>query len=78
MSVLVRGSSIRSGTPYVNGRKQEQPYNVNKVPVPGGGLKAKVLLRREVSLQSAQQADEQKDRSDDDMRTVEARRHEER
>src|SRR5690606_4487137 len=43
-----------------------------------GRLEAEVLLGREVALQRPQQADEEEDRADDDVRTVEAGGHEER
>jgi len=67
----------RAGTPDVDGGEQEQPDHVDEVPVPGGGLEAEVLLGREMTLERPHQADEQEDRADDDVRAVEARRHEE-
>src|SRR3984957_18974923 len=64
--------------PPINAGDQEQPHHVDEVPIPGSELEAEMLRRRELSGQGAEQADDQKDRADDDMRAVEAGRHEER
>src|ERR1700746_446827 len=68
----------RSGrTPHINAGKQENPDDVDEMPVPGGKLEAKMLGRREVSKIGTQQAHNQERRADDDMRAMKARRHEE-
>src|SRR5215469_18699615 len=64
-------------TPHINAGKQKDPDDVDEVPVPGGELEAKMLRRREMSEVGTQQAHDQEDRADDDMRAVKARRHEE-
>src|SRR5438045_9464860 len=63
--------------PDVDRREQEQPDDVDEMPVPGGRLEAEMLPRREVAPVRADQADGQKDRADDHMEAVEAGRHEE-
>src|SRR5262249_29254275 len=63
--------------PHIYAGKQEQPYNVNEVPVPGGKFEAEMLLRAKVAGHRAQQTDDQEDRADDDVGPVEARGHEE-
>src|SRR5262249_62042858 len=68
----------RSGrTPHINAGKQEDPDDVDEMPVPGGKLEAKMLRRREMSKIGTQQAHDQERRADDDMRAMKARRHEE-
>ena len=66
-----------TAAPDVDRHEQEQPDDVDEVPVPGGRLEAEMLLRREVAAQGAHQADGQEDRADDDVEAVEAGRHEE-
>src|SRR5690606_30276548 len=63
--------------PDIDGDEEEQPNDIDEVPVPGGRLEPEVLLGREVALVGAEQADAQEDGADDDMEAVEARRHEE-
>src|SRR4051812_39392254 len=63
--------------PDVDRREQEQPDYVDEMPIPGGSLEAEMLTRREVALVRTDEADGQKDRPDDDMEAVKARRHEE-
>src|SRR3954464_272857 len=63
--------------PDVDADEQEQPHAVDEMPVPGCRLEAEMLLRPEVALIGANEADDQEDRADDDVRAVEARRHEE-
>src|SRR4029077_18547614 len=65
-------------TPYIYAGEQKQPYHVDEVPVPGGKLKAEVLLRREVAGQPTREADNQEEGADDHGRAMEAGRHEER
>src|SRR5579871_3723268 len=64
-------------TPHIDAGEQEQPDDVDEMPVPGGELEAEMLLRREMAGERAEQADDQEDRSDDHMRAVESGRHEE-
>ena len=71
-----RGAGV--GSEPVDEDEQAQPDDVDEVPVPGGRLEAEVLLGREVTGERAHQAHEQEDRSDQDVRAVEAGRHEER
>src|SRR5687768_6278608 len=63
--------------PDVDADEQEQPDDVDEVPVPSGRLEAEMLLRLEMALIGADQADDQEDRADDHMGAVEAGRHEE-
>ena len=69
--------SAASAAPDVDCEEQEQPYNVNEVPVPSSGFETDVLLLREVTTLQTEQADQQEDRSDQYVETVEASRHEE-
>src|SRR6059058_1696322 len=71
------GRGRRAHPPPVNADKQEQPHDVNKVPVPGRRLEPEMVVRLEMPLRRAPQADREKDRADDDMEAVEAGRHEE-
>lgn len=63
-------------TPDVNRQEQEQPDNVNEVPIPGGSLEAEMMLRCKIPSKRAHQAHEQEDRADDNVETVETGRHE--
>src|SRR5688500_10177945 len=75
-----RNSSMRRrapAAPDIDGDEQEQPHDVDEVPVPGGRLEPEMLLGGEVALVGADQADGQEDGADDDMGAVEAGRHEE-
>src|SRR5689334_22807749 len=63
--------------PHIDAGEEEQPDDVDEMPVPGGSLKAEMLLGAEMTAERAEQADDQEQRSDDDMEAVEARRHEE-
>src|SRR3984893_17285497 len=67
----------RTCAPHIYAGEQEQPYHVDEVPVPGGKLESDMLLGRELTSESADQAHNQKDRPDDDMKTMEPGRHEE-
>ena len=60
----------------INHDKKEQPDNVDKVPVPRRRLEPEMALRGEVSCQRAQQANQQKHRADNDVKTVKSGRHE--
>mgnify|MGYP000442048700 CR=1 FL=1 len=45
------------------------------MPIPGSRFKTKMLLWREMSLIGARQTDDQEDRTDENVKAVEARRH---
>src|SRR5580693_9352371 len=64
------------GTPDIDAGEQEQPYHVDEMPVPGREFEAQMLLRRKLAELGAEQADDQEYCADDDVRAVEAGRHE--
>src|SRR5215203_6782390 len=74
---LMRGGRMRSRAPHIDAGEQEQPDHVDKVPIPGGELKAEMLRRCEVAEIDPDQTDDEECRTDDDMEAVEAGRHEE-
>ena len=53
-----------SAAPDIDRCEQEQPDHVDEVPIPGGGLEADMIFRREVAAQNPHQADEQEDRAE--------------
>src|SRR5256885_16164533 len=63
--------------PHIDAGEQEQPHHVDEVPVPGAELKAEMLRGREVSEIGADEAHDQEGRANDDVRAMEAGRHEE-
>src|SRR5262249_35827908 len=63
--------------PHITAGEEEQPHDVDEVPVPGGELEAEVLLGGELAVEGAHQAHNQEHRADDDVEAVEAGRHEE-
>src|SRR5688572_28691201 len=69
--------SRRARAPHVNENEQEQPDDVDEVPVPGRRLEPEMMVRLEMPEVGADQANGQEDRADDDVRTMEAGRHEE-
>src|SRR5687768_57302 len=62
--------------PDIDAGEQEQPDHVDEVPVPGGELEAEMLGRRELAHVGTDQAHGEEDGADDDMRAMEAGRHE--
>src|SRR5215813_10664339 len=62
---------------HVDAGEEEQPDDVDEVPVPGRRLEAEMVVRLEMSGVGAEPADDEEDRADDHMRAMEARRHEE-
>ena len=60
---------------YVDEGKQEQPDHINEVPIPSRKLEPEVLLGCQITRVHTQQTDRQEDRSDYDVRTMEAGRH---
>src|SRR6266436_1184103 len=71
------GGLRRTVTPYIYAGEQEEPHDVNEVPVPGGKFKPQMLLGRELPGQGTNEAHDQENRPDDDMGAVESCRHEE-
>src|SRR5262245_12385829 len=64
-------------TPNINAGKQEDPNDIDEMPVPSGELEAEMLRRREMSEIGTKQAHDQERRADDDVCAMEAGRHEE-
>src|SRR5262245_44966528 len=62
----------RAGAPPVDAGEQEQPDDVDEVPVPRGGLEAEMAFRREVVGARAEPANDQEAGPHDDMEAVEA------
>src|SRR6516165_11233005 len=52
-----RGNRLAAGTPHVDAGEQEQPHDVDEVPVPGGKFESEVLLGCEMTEKGADQAD---------------------
>ena len=77
MAALVRGDGRAGAGPDIDGHEQEQPDNVNEVPVPSCRFETDVTLWGEVAPQRAHQADKQEDGANDDVEAVETGRHEE-
>src|SRR5467141_3890939 len=71
------GGLHRTVTPYIYAGEQEEPHDVNEVPVPGGKFKPQMLLGRELPGQGTNEAHDQEKRPDDEMGAVESYRHEE-
>src|SRR5229473_7180454 len=63
--------------PPIDADEQEQPDHVDEVPVPGRRLQPEMMVRLEMALRRAPQADREKDRPDDDVEAMEPGRHEE-
>jgi len=61
---MLCGKGAKSATPPVNATEQEQPDDINKVPVPGRSFKTKVMFWREVTFVGPHQADRQEDGAD--------------
>ena len=75
MKALVTLNRLRTGAPDIDAGEQKQPHHVDEVPVPGGEFKSEMLRRLELSSDSAEQTNDQKDRTDDHMGAVESGRH---
>ena len=75
-AALLNLGPARAPAPPVDADKEEEPHDVDEVPVPGRRLEAEMVVRLEVAL-SAEEADREEGRADDDMEAVEAGRHEE-
>ena len=59
---------------YVDEREQEQPHDVNEMPIPRRRFETKMAFGRKVTGERPEQADDQEKRTDDDVQTVEAGR----
>src|SRR5712692_2647313 len=64
--------------PPIDADEQEQPDDVDKVPVPGRRLQPEMMVGFEMALGSAPQTYGKEDRPDDDVKPVKTGRHEER
>ena len=63
--------------PDIDSGKEEEPDNINEVPIPSSRFKADMFLRGEMPLLHAQIANEEEDRSDHNVETMETRGKEE-
>ena len=63
--------------PNVDSEEKEEPDYVHEMPVPGSRFETEMLLGCEITLECAEQADQQEDRSDQHVEAMEAGRHEE-
>ena len=68
------GAGEAQAAPPVDDDEQEQPDDVDEVPVPRRRLEADVLLGSEVADASAEEAHQQEARADEDVEAVEAGR----
>src|ERR1044071_5650330 len=67
----------RALPPHKDAGEQEEPHHVDEVPVPGRSFETEMTRRGELAGHSAEEADSEEDRADDDVEAVKARRHEE-
>ena len=74
---LVGARTAAAITGDIDCGEQEQPHNINEMPVPGSRFETEMLVSLEVIIGRPHEADEQEDRADDHMEAVEAGRHEE-
>src|SRR3954453_19670983 len=63
--------------PPVNADEQEQPDDIDEMPVPGGRLETEMMIRLEVAPGGGPQAHGEKNGPDDHMEAVKPGRHEE-
>src|SRR4029078_1670482 len=68
---------IGACAPHIDAGEQEQPDHVDEMPVPSGGLEAEMMLHGERATDSTDQTHREEDGADDNVKAVEARRHEE-
>jgi hypothetical protein len=64
-----------AGAPLVDGAEEEQPHDIDEMPVPRRCLETEMMIRLEVIIPRAEVTDDEKDGADDDMESVEAGRH---
>src|SRR6516165_5074978 len=62
--------------PPIDAHEEEQPDDVDKMPIPGRRLEAKVVIRFEMASPGPVEAHDQKRGSDNDVETVKPGRHE--
>ena len=62
-------------TPNVDGDEEEEPHDVDKVPIPCRSFKTKMLLRREMALVGTCKADRQENGAYNDVKAMETSRH---
>ena len=67
----------RSPAPPIDADEEKQPYNVNKMPVPGCCFETEMMLGLEMTRPRPEKAHDQEAGSNDNVEAVEARRHEE-
>src|SRR3546814_13857003 len=72
---LVRGDRRAPAAPDIDDDEEEQPHDVDEVPIPRRGFETEMLLRGEMALIGPHEADDQEDRADQNVKAVEARRH---
>src|SRR5215217_6671450 len=75
-----RSSAVRRrapAAPDIDCGEQEQPYDIDEMPVPGGRLEAEMMLWRKIAFVGPRQADVQENRANDDVGAMEPGRHEE-
>src|SRR5262245_30154731 len=69
--------ALSGRTPNINARKEENPDDVDEMPVPGGKLKTEMLGGGEMSEIDTNQTHDQERRAYDHVGTVESGRHKE-
>ena len=60
----------RGTTPDIDIDEQEEPDDVNEMPIPGGRLETHMLFRREMPTPRPEEADEQETGADKNMKAV--------
>src|SRR6185312_8568165 len=71
------GADGAAAAPPVDADEQEQPDDVDEMPIPGRRLEAEMVVRPEMPGARAEEIHSEEAGADDDMEAVEARRHEE-
>lgn len=64
-------------SPKIDRHEEEEPDNVNEVPIPCGKFETEMLLWSEMALRRAKQAHGEEDRTNQHMEAMEAGRHKE-
>src|SRR3546814_16637214 len=68
------GPEVR--TPDIDGEEQEQPDDIDEMPIPGSRFETEMLLGGEVAIVKALQEDREEDGADDDVKAMKPGRHE--
>src|SRR5438067_10305848 len=63
--------------PPVDADEQEQPHDVDEMPVPGRSFEPEMMVRLEMALCRTPQADREEGRTDDHVEAVKTGRHKE-